>query len=60
MSDLPPIDPLYSYEHVAKLLDPSGSLRLTARSIRSEVQKGDLASEKFAGKCGIRHSELVR
>jgi hypothetical protein len=52
------IEPYYSDQEVARLLDPGGR-RIKARSIRSEREAGRLVGTKVAGKWMTRHSDLL-
>ncbi len=60
MPDAPdPIGPLYSQAQLAKMLDPTGEVGITARSIRTEIEAGRLKAVKFAGKLCIRHEDAL-
>jgi hypothetical protein len=52
------IEPYYSDQEVALLLDPSGK-RIKARSIRSERDAGRLVGTRVAGKWMYRKSDVV-
>ena len=60
MPDAPDlIRPLYSPPQLAKMLDPTGEIGITARSIRTEIEAGRLKAVKFAGKLCIRHEDAI-
>ena len=60
MPDAPdPIGPLYSQAQLAKMLDPTGEVGITARSIRTEIEAGRLKAVKFAGKLCIRPEDAL-
>ena len=51
------VDQLLSLDAAALMLDPTGQ-HLTARSIRTEIANGRLATVRIAGKIFIRESAL--
>jgi hypothetical protein len=60
MPDTPElIRPLYGPAQLAKMLDPTGEIGITARSIRTEIEAGRLKAVKFAGKLCIRHEDAI-
>ncbi len=51
---------LLTYEQAAKLLDPTGKLEITARSIQRHVAAGRLPKVKVGRKPAVLRSDVMR